>query len=217
MFNPHSIFVASLCFSFLGSATIWKASTSAGNTPIPSESAYPWQVERWNNAEIRPDWRGRADAIAHRIKAHRDTYKKTEKATGVPWEVVGVLHNMESGGNFTRHLHEGSPLIARTRYVPKGRPNVGSPPFTWQESAYDALYRLKRMDKYDWSDLGVKLQRIELYNGAGYQKYHKSVPSPYLWSGTTIYTSGKYVADGKWSSTAVSKQVGCACILKLLE
>ena len=185
--------------------------------PDPAASAYPWQVERWNKARVRADWKGRASAVAQRIKSHRTRYQKAEKSTGVPWHVIGVLHNMESGGSFTRHMHEGSPLTRRTRYVPKGRPKVGNPPFTWEESAYDALYRLKRMDRYNWSDLGTKLQRIELYNGAGYQKYHKDIASPYLWSGTTLYTRGKYVVDGKWSSTAVSKQVGCAAVMKFLE
>ena len=40
--------------------------------------------------------------------------------------------------------------------------------------------------------------------------------SPYLWSYSTIYTAGKYVADGKWSDTAVSKQCGGMAILKHL-
>ena len=40
--------------------------------------------------------------------------------------------------------------------------------------------------------------------------------SPYLWSYTAIYTAGKYVADGKWSDTAVSKQCGGMAILKHL-
>jgi lysozyme family protein len=43
------------------------------------------------------------------------------------------------------------------------------------------------------------------------------IPSPYLWSGTTVYERGKYVADGRFSAIAVDKQIGCAAILKELH
>ena len=38
--------------------------------------------------------------------------------------------------------------------------------------------------------------------------------SPYLWSGSNHYAKGKYVADGKWSSVAVSGQTGAIPVLK---
>jgi peptidoglycan hydrolase-like protein with peptidoglycan-binding domain len=43
------------------------------------------------------------------------------------------------------------------------------------------------------------------------------VPSPYLWSFSNHYTRGKYVADGRFSPTAVSQQVGAAVLLKQLS
>jgi lysozyme family protein len=58
------------------------------------------------------------------------------------------------------------------------------------------------------------LQHLERYNGLGYR--NKGIYSPYLWSFTNHYIEGKYIADGVWSATAVSKQVGCAAILKEL-
>ena len=42
------------------------------------------------------------------------------------------------------------------------------------------------------------------------------MPSPYLWSFSTHYARGKYVADGKWSPTAVSAQCGVAVLLRRL-
>jgi lysozyme family protein len=42
------------------------------------------------------------------------------------------------------------------------------------------------------------------------------MPSPYLWAGTDIYRSGKYVADGRVDPDAVSKSIGAAAILKAL-
>jgi hypothetical protein len=65
----------------------------------------------------------------------------------------------------------------------------------------------------DWSLAGT-LYQVERYNGWGYRLYHQHVLSPYLWSFSNHYISGKYVADGTWSDTAVSKQCGAAVLLR---
>ncbi|MDJ0783518.1 MAG: hypothetical protein QNJ22_16195, partial [Desulfosarcinaceae bacterium] len=94
-----------------------------------------------------------------------------------------------------------------------GRPREGSPPFTWEQSAADAL-ALKRLGpQTDWSMAGT-LYQLEKYNGWGYRRFHPEVLSPYLWSFSHHYTSGKYVADGRWSDTAVSRQCGAAVLLR---
>jgi hypothetical protein len=96
--------------------------------------------------------------------------------------------------------------------VPKGRPPTGDPPFTWEESATDAL-KLKRVHiNRDWSIEKIAYV-LEGYNGWGYRLYHPEVKSPYLWSFSNHYTRGKYVRDGSWSPTAVSKQVGAMVLL----
>ena len=92
----------------------------------------------------------------------------------------------------------------------------GTPPFTWETSAADAL-RYDSLHTVRWSSLDATLYACERYNGLGYLRHHPQVPTPYLWSHTTLYTRGKYVADGKWSSTAVSAQTGIAAIWKRLE
>lgn len=177
------------------------------------------QERRWHKAKVDPKWRSRAEAAVNRYVANRNRYAAIENlrpSPSVPARVIFGLHGMESTWSFNKHLHEGSSLRRRTRWVPKGRPH-GTPPFTWEESAEDVLYKLKDMENWDWSNLDSMLQNIETYNGLGYQRYHKSVPSPYLWSGTTIYTRGKYVSDKKWSSMAVSKQLGVAAMLKVMQ
>jgi len=156
------------------------------------------------------------DAIVDRIQAGRSRYEAVERATGVPWHVTAALHNMEASGSFAKHLHEGSPLTARTRWVPKGRPKEGNPPFRWETSAIDAL-RYDHMVAIQWNEIARALQACEAYNGTGYQRFHKDVPTPYLWSHTNLYSRGKYVADGKWSSTAVSGQTGVAAIWKRMQ
>ncbi len=136
---------------------------------------------------------------------------------GVPAPIVFTLHGRESSWNFSAHLHEGSPLTHRTRDVPKGRPLTPDPPYTFIQSAEDALYILKHEDRINWRDLPTALQAIEAYNGLGYQKYHPTVPSPYLWAGTTLYDRGKYTADGRFSPIAVDRQLGCAAILLRMQ
>ncbi|MGJ7494075.1 hypothetical protein ACSFA8_03280 [Variovorax sp. RT4R15] len=155
------------------------------------------------------------NAQTDKIIAARSRYEGVANPVGVPWYVVSVLHSLEAGLRFDRHLHNGDPLTARTVQVPKGRPPTGTPPFTWETSAADAL----SFEKYDsWSDWSVPgiLFKWELYNGWGYRNHHPDVKSPYLWSMTNHYVSGKYVADGVWSATAKSKQVGAAALLRRL-
>jgi len=65
----------------------------------------------------------------------------------------------------------------------------------------------------DWS-LPALLYTLESYNGMGYRLYHPHVPSPYLWSFTNHYVSGKYTHDGRWSDIAISQQCGCAAVLR---
>jgi len=183
----------------------------------PSQGGETLQTGRWHRATIRSEWKSRIDHAVDRYLDNRARYVSVEQmrpAPSVPARVIFVLHGRESTWSFGKHLHEGSSLRGRTRWVPKGRPRRGAPPFTWDESAEDALYLLKDMENWDWDDLDSMLQNIERFNGLGYQRYHKSVPSPYLWSGTSIYSRGKYVSDGRFSSMAVDKQIGCAAILK---
>ena len=65
------------------------------------------------------------------------------------------------------HLHNGDPLQARTVHVPSGRPVVGSPPFTWRQSALDALTLKGFHEVGDWS-VPHMLYLLEKYNGTAY-------------------------------------------------
>ncbi len=168
----------------------------------------------WNQMRTRPERVAIAQRIAKRLNSNRTTYERVEAATGVPWYFVAITHQLESSANFSKHLHNGDPLTARTKRVPKGRPKTGKPPFTWWDSAMDALtgapHSLHKID--DWS-LPRVLYEFERYNGFG---YYGKVASPYLWSFSFLYDKGKYVGDGEWSASAVSKQCGAAVILKAM-
>lgn len=152
-----------------------------------------------------------AQNIAIKIGHNFDKYTAVVSGWAMPPYVVGIIHNMESDMDFTRHLHNGDKLTARTVHVPAGRPLTGNPPFTWEESAKDAL-QLRGLDKVtDWS-IPHMLLCVEGYNGFGYQRH--GINSPYLWAGSNQYSKGKYVSDGKFDPEAVSNQIGAALILK---
>lgn len=174
------------------------------------------QEMRWQAAVIAPHRARSVQVIVDRIEKHAARYQAVGKPSKVPYYVIAALHNMEAGGNFSLHLHEGSSLRYRTRYVPKGRPRIGTPPFTWEYSAVDAL-AYDSMGSKKWTDLGASLSACEGYNGWGYRRYHPAVPTPYLWAGTSVERPGKYTGDGVWSSTARSQQLGVASIWKEME
>lgn len=176
----------------------------------------------WASCEVKPSQVFRVDKAIAFFRDHEEKYEEIEglRRGGVPAAVVFCLHGRESTWSFSRHLHEGSSLKGRTRYVPKGRPKKSprnGSVYTFVESAEDALYVLKGLDRVEWGDLDTALHTIEKYNGTGYLRYHPDVNSPYLWAGTNHYVRGKYVADGRFSRTAVDKQLGCAAILKRMR
>jgi lysozyme family protein len=163
---------------------------------------------------IRPGKYKEVDACLEMLLSGRDQYESVGAKTGVPWYFTGIIHSLECSGNFKTHLHNGDPLTERTKKVPKDHPRNGTPPFTWVESAEDAL-RLKSLHKWtDWTVPGI-LYQLERYNGFGYR--NKEILSPYLWSFSNHYTRGKYTSDGHYDPGAVSKQVGAAVLLRRMS
>lgn len=162
---------------------------------------------RWANAKLTANY----SRIAKALVASKARYQAVEKRTGVPWPVIAVIHERESSQNWGRSLAQGDPWNRVSVNVPRGRGPFNS----WEEAAIDALVNCHPFlaRKKDWS-IGETLVNLELYNGAGYAS--KGRPSPYLWAGTDQYTSGKYIADGKYDPNHVDRQPGCANLLKAM-
>jgi lysozyme family protein len=175
------------------------------------------QADRWYAAKIKPVWRDSINKAVMLYERTQERYKTVERkrSDGVPAPIIFCLHMRESDNSFRAHLHEGSSLQHRTRYVPKGRlPAPKEPPYQWEVSAEDAVYVADKLQG-QWKDLKWSIDRIESYNGLGYRKL--GVPSPYLWSGTDIYKSGKYVSDGRFNRDAVDQQLGIVAVLKRMK
>lgn len=177
----------------------------------------------YKSAVLKPSKIAELNVVAGKVNAGKARYEAVAAilGNGIPWYFIGITHFMEAGAKknpFDFHLHCGDPLTARTTHVPKGRPKDDpaagkGKPYTWEESALDAL-RYMEYDKQTAWGISSCLFLFEKYNGMGYNR--KGLLSPYIWSYTNLYTKGKFVLDGKYDPNAVSKQPGCAAIMKIL-
>lgn len=158
----------------------------------------------------------------------KSSYVAVEKATGVPWWIVGCIHMREASCNFKGLLHNGERGIIgpeaikanrKSTIVPKG---VGPFP-TWEAAAIHAI----TMNGNRWEKIkagGHKIEEIlyavERYNGLGYVTgAGKADNSPYLWARTNINDDfGQYVRDGKYDpNSSVQNTSGFAALAKKLE
>lgn len=141
---------------------------------------------------------------------NQERYRVVSAACGVPEKLIFALHYRESSLRFNGVLHNGENILGtgkKTSLVPKGR----GPFSTWEKAAVDALMLKSSIFPKVWN-LSSMCEFAERFNGLGYRK--RGELSPYVWAGTERHDeTGKYVADGKYSSTAIEKQLGVASIL----
>ena len=147
-------------------------------------------------------------AFKKNFEKNKAKYKEVEKRTGVPAELIAAIHWRESSGNFKTYLHNGEKLGKVTQLVPKGIYFED-----WTDAAVHAI-KTHNPQIVNANNVETWYEFAERYNGLGYR--NKGVSSPYVWAGTDNYTSGKYVADGKYSATHVDQQLGVAVMIKEL-
>lgn len=151
------------------------------------------------------------DAVATRLcdPDAKAMYLAIEAATSVPWFVVAVIHERESGQKWDTHLGQGDPISQKTVNDPAGRGPFFDPN-AFYRGALDALIDCPpHASKWtDWT-VGGSLTLLLSYNGFGYGER----PSPYLFAGTNQYASGKFIRDHVYDPSAVDVQDGCAPIL----
>jgi len=166
---------------------------------------------RWLNCKLTRA--GAFTSIAKHLVAPdaKARYQAVSAQTGVPWAVIAVIHEREASQSWTANIAQGDPWKSVSWHVPAGR----GPFESWDEAAVDALVNCPPFaaKNTDWT-IGGTLTLLERYNGLGYAS--KGRPSPYIWSGTDKYVSGKYVRDGVYDPSAVDQQLGCAGLLKAM-
>jgi lysozyme family protein len=168
-------------------------------------------AKRWANA--KPTRAAQAVSVAKRLVAAKARYQEVERRTGVPWWFIACVHEREASQNFNTQLGQGDPLHSVSVHVPAGR----GPFNTWEDGAVDALVNCGPFAarNKDWS-LGGSLAMWEMYNGLKY--FTAGRPSPYVFSGTSIYDppsgpGGKVIRDHGPIEDVVDKQLGCAAML----
>jgi lysozyme family protein len=152
-----------------------------------------------------------AELVAHRLLQSKPRFLALQQASGVP--ALWTMPTFErEGPDFNAYFGNGDPLDKPTHDVPRNR----GPFKTWEDGALDAL-KLDEITEppelgewtWEWA-----LWTWERWNGFGPRDHGR--PSGYLWSGTSIYKGGKYIADGVWSRGTVDKQLGTVIIAKCI-
>ena len=168
------------------------------------------EVDNFPSIKLDPHRVQEIKYVCAKFYKNQERYRVVSIACGVPEKLIFALHYRESSLNFLGVLHNGERILntgRKTSLVPKGR----GPFITWEEAAIDALLLKKSIFPKVW-DFNSMLEFAEKFNGLGYRK--RGELSPYVWAGTERHDeTGKYVSDGKYSSTAIEKQLGVAAIL----
>lgn len=162
--------------------------------------------QRWKDAKLTRNF----TSVAKRLVTPdaKARYQNVSGRTGVPWAFIAVAHERECSQDWHGSLAQGDPWDRVSVHVPAGR----GPFKSWEDAAVDALVNCapRAARNTDWS-IGGTLTKLEEYNGLGYAARRQ--PSPYVWSGTDQYKSGKYVRDGVYDPNVVDSQLGCAGLL----
>lgn len=174
----------------------------------------------YQESVIDSKWNDQISNAVNTITRNQVMYEMVSAKTGVPFQVVAAIHFMECGLDFMKCIHNGQRWNEVTTKAPEGR----GPFKSWWESTIDALTFQGMSNRQHWF-IGNTLFWLELYNGLGYRKpVILGNASPYIYSGTQFYSSGKFVEkigeDGHYHSffdpNVVSQQPGCIALLRAL-
>ena len=142
----------------------------------------------------------------------REIYNKIAEATNVPPVLIAAIHYRESGSNFDYSIRNGQTKVSGTK--------------EFIEDAIDEFTKLmpsKGIEITSDAPIRVMLTYAELHNGVAYAK--NGHINPYLYSGTNIYISGKYVEkkapDGtvytEYDEDQVDAQIGLYALITSID
>lgn len=151
------------------------------------------------------------DVVAQKLIrfVRQGRYAEVSALTGIPQPWVSTSFEREASSNFTLSPAQGDPWDHVSTHVPKGR----GPYPSWKAAALDAYHidHLDQVGKENWTWERACYEG-EVFNGMGYRSH--GVHSPYLWAGTNIYTTGKFIADGKFDSGEEDRQLGIVPLMR---
>ena len=147
-----------------------------------------------------------------------------QKMQPVPWWFIAIASEREYSGppHWDKQLGQGDPLNQRSHNVPA---NMG--PYlahegdvtpghdAWTRCCVDVLINsAPYAAKWPLWTIGGVLTLWEEFNGLGYAAM--GVPSAYVWSGSDVYISGKYVRDHVYNAKYIDVQEGTAPLLSMM-
>ena len=143
-------------------------------------------------------------------------YQDVAARTSMPAALIAALHWRESSGDFSTYLHQGDPLGKKAVHVPSDIPIF----HVWEDAAVHALTMkagLRDQLAIDGAtkDAGKLATFSEYYNGLGY--HNREQTSPYAFAGTSAYSKGKYVADGRFSANTKDQQLGTVVMMDAID
>lgn len=166
----------------------------------------------WDTLALLSKHKKEINAVCAKVRSGQGQYSVVESVTKVPWYVVGIIHQMECSGDWSRNIANGQPWNKVTTITPAGR----GPFESWRDAAIDAMTLLSDVFPSIWTVESIS-KYFENYNGMGYAKHN--VNSPYLYSFSNNGVGvGKYVGEkpgvpAHYDSNAVSDQCGAITIL----
>lgn len=132
-------------------------------------------------------------------------YQSIADQTNLPIILIAAIHYREARGDLARSLASGSKLNGKD-FVTEAVKTIKS------SGRWKAFHSDIGMGK-GTRNLLAMLQFAELWNGTGCAD--KGRINAYLYSGTNIYTKGKYLKSG-WSPNFEDEQAGVLCLLSQL-
>lgn len=135
-------------------------------------------------------------------------YAEVSAALKIPQIFIATSFDREASSNFNLSPAQGDPWDEVSRHVPARR----GPYKSWADAAIDT-YSREGLTGIDWTWPRFCYEG-EMFNGFGYRAY--GIHTPYDWAGTNDYTSGKFVADGKFSGSVVDQQLGIVPVARIM-
>jgi lysozyme family protein len=82
---------------------------------------WPEYAKQWDRMKVKPAVRGDLNDFVKRALAGKTRYLAVEGRTGVPWWMIAIIAERESGQNWSRSLAQGDRWDRVSRNEPRDR------------------------------------------------------------------------------------------------
>ena len=165
-------------------------------------------------SDFMPSYSYEIQRFLDAFEQNREIYVTISERTNVPIEIIAIIHYRENttdylNGNFKIDITNGTdhPDYTDNQFIEQA------------ENVFNRKYFQRFLNKYSLypgtNDVIGMLCYMEVYNGLGY--YESGILSPYIYSGTPLYESGKYTEDHVYEQDTEDQQMGAYYLLLALR